>query len=259
MTRTLRRANDGRRRRTAAKKTLARYEAVKEYVRKRIRSGKWRPGARVASEHELVATLGVSRMTANRALRELAASGEVVRFVGIGTFAAEEKPQSALLRVASVADEIRARGHEYSCDVLRVGREPAAAAVADALDLRPGNPVYHSVCLHRENGVPIQLEDRYVNPAAAPDFAVQDFSRIPPAEYLLRTVPLDEVEHVVDAVMPAREEARLLGIRPTVPCLVLTRRTWSGRTPVTWVRCIHPGPRYRLGARFKAGASPGVG
>ena len=115
------------------------------------------------------------------------------------------------------------------------------------------------VMVHCENGVPIQLEDRYVNPAAAPDFAVQDFSRIPPAEYLLRTVPLDEVEHVVDAVMPAREEAWLLGIRPTVPCLVLTRRTWSGRTPVTWVRCIHPGPRYRLGARFKAGASPGVG
>jgi GntR family histidine utilization transcriptional repressor len=252
VTRTTRRTSAGRRRRPETSKTPARYEAVKEYVRKRIRSGKWRPGARVASEHELVATLGVSRMTVNRALRELAASGEVVRFVGIGTFAAEEKPQSALLRVANVADEIRARGHDYSCDLVCVGREPAAAHVAAALDLRPGDPVDHSVCVHRENGVPIRLEDRYVNPAAAPDFAAQDFTRVPPAEYLLRTVPLDEVEHVVDAVIPTREEARLLGIRPTVPCLVLTRRTWSGEQPVTWVRCIHPGPRYRLGARFKA-------
>jgi GntR family histidine utilization transcriptional repressor len=71
----------------------------------------------------------------------------------------------------------------------------------------------------------------------------------------LRAVPLDEVEHVVDAVIPGREEARLLEIRPTVPCLVLTRRTWSGSSLVTWVRCIHPGPRYRLGARFKARAA----
>jgi len=231
VSRTARRTNDGPRRRTAASKAPARYEVVKAYVRKRIRSGKWRPGARVASEHELVAALGVSRMTANRALRELAASGEVVRFVGIGTFAAEEKPQSALLRVASVADEIRARGHDYSCDVVSVDREPAAADVAAALDLRPGEAVYHAVCVHRENGVPIQIEDRYVNPAAAPDFIGQDFTRLPPAEYLLRTVPLDEVEHVVDAVIPSRAEARLLGIGLAVPCLVLTRRTWSGRTP----------------------------
>jgi GntR family transcriptional regulator, histidine utilization repressor len=113
--------------------------------------------------------------------------------------------------------------------------------------------------VHRENGVPIQLEDRYVNPAAAPDFAAQDFSRVPPSAYLLRTVPLDEVEHVVDAVIPGREEARLLKIAEGVPCLVLTRRTWSGGTPVTWVRCIHPGPRYRLGARFEPGAAPRVG
>jgi GntR family histidine utilization transcriptional repressor len=231
------------------------YQAVKDHVRERIRSGKWRPGGRVSSEHDLVAALGVSRMTVNRALRELAASGEVVRFVGIGTFVAEEKPQSALLRVANIADEIRARGHDYSCDVVRVAREFAGVDVAGALGLHPGDPVYHSVCVHRENGVPIQLEDRYVNPAAAPDFAAQDFTRVPPAAYLLRAIPLDEVEHVVDAVIPSREEARLLEIRSTVPCLVLTRRTRSGRNLVTWVRCIHPGPRYRLGARFRAHAS----
>lgn len=252
MTRNERRTIGGRGRPAGAAKAPARYEAVKEHVRKRIRSGAWPPGARVASEHELMAALGLSRMTVNRALRELAASGEVVRFVGIGTFVAEQKPQLALLRVANVADEVRARGHEYSCDVVRVIRAPAVEDVAAALDLRPGDPVYHSICVHRDNGVPIQLEDRYVNPAAAPHFVAQDFTRVPPAEYLLRTVPLDEVEHVVDAVIPGKEEARLLGIRSTVPCLVLTRRTWSGADVVTWVRCIHPGPRYRLGARFKA-------
>jgi GntR family histidine utilization transcriptional repressor len=106
--------------------------------------------------------------------------------------------------------------------------------------------------VHRENGVPIQLEDRYVNPLAAPRFGAQDFTRTPPAEYLLRAVPLDEVEHVVDAAIPGRAEARLLGIGPSVPCLVLTRRTWSGSAVVTRVRLVHPGPRYRLGARFKA-------
>jgi GntR family histidine utilization transcriptional repressor len=230
----------------------ARYQAVKAHVRAGIRSGRWRPGDRVPSEHALVEALGISRMTVNRALREMAGQGELVRVAGVGTFVGEEKPQSGLLRVANIADEIRARGHAYACDVVRVAREAATLEVAAALGLKTGDAVYHAVCVHRENGMAVQLEDRFVNPQAAPAFIDQDFRRHPPSEYLLETVPLDEVEHVVDAARPSKREAGLLEIRPGEPCLVLTRRTWSGGRLVTFVRCVHPGSRYRLGTRFKA-------
>lgn len=232
------------------------YQAIKDHIRAQVRAGRWKPGDRIPSEHELVAAFGFSRMTVNRALRELADAGEVVRFPGIGTFVSEPKPQSGLLRVANLADEIRARGHVYACDVLKVGRESATLEVAAALGLRTGDGVFHSICVHRENGVAVQIEDRYVNPKTAPGYLSQDFSRIRPTEYLLDTVPLDEVEHVVDAVIPTREEAALLGIRPTQPCLVLTRRTWCGPDLVTLVRCVHPGSRYRLGSRFRTSGAP---
>ncbi len=228
------------------------YVAVKDHVRAGIRSGRWKAGDRLPSEHELVAALGVSRMTVNRALRELAGAGELVRIAGVGTFASEPKPQSGLQRVASIADEIRARGHAYACHLVAVTREAASVEVAAALDLGTGDAVYHSVCVHHENGVPVQLEDRYVNPQAAPAFIDQDFRRITPSEYLLQAVPLDEVEHVVDATRPAKREAALLQVKPKEPCLVLTRRTWSRGRTVTFVRCVHPGSRYRLGTRFKA-------
>jgi GntR family histidine utilization transcriptional repressor len=221
-------------------------------VRRRVRAGTWKAGDRIPSEHELVAALGVSRMTVHRALREMAARGELVRLAGVGTFVGEERPQSGLMRVADIASEIRARGHAYSCRMVGVAREPAPPEAAAALGLATGSAVYHSICVHRENGVPVQIEDRYVNPQAAPDFIVQDFTRVRPAEYLLRAVPLDEVEHMVDAVAPTKREAAMLRIPPSEPCLVLTRRTWSGADVVTFVRCVHPGSRYRLGARFKA-------
>ena len=51
-----------------------------------IRSGAWAPGARVPSENELVESFGISRMTANRALRELTADGFLARVPGVGTF-----------------------------------------------------------------------------------------------------------------------------------------------------------------------------
>ena len=227
------------------------YQLVKDHIRQRIHEGVWKAGDRIPSEHELVAELGVSRMTVHRALHEMAEHGILARFAGIGTFVAEERPQSGLLKITNIATETRARGHEYACDVLSVGRESATLEVASALELHTGDSVYHAVCVHRENGVPIQLEDRYVNPKAAPDFLGQDFGQTGFSEYLVKTVPVDEVEHVVDSVQPTAEEAERLEIRPGHPCLVLTRRTWSGPLVVTFVRCVHPGSRYRLGSRFR--------
>ncbi len=230
---------------------VARYQAVKDHIRRRLQDGSWKAGDRIASESELVAALAVSRMTVNRALRELSDEGLLRRVAGVGTFVAEEKPQSGLLQVANLAEEIRARGHVHTCEVVLQAREAASLGVAAALGLSTGDSVFHVVCVHRENGVPVQLEDRFVTPQAVPDFLDQDFSRRLPGEHLLQAVPLDEVEHVVDALGASIEEAQWLEIQAGDACLVLTRRTWSRGRAVTYVRCIHPGTRYRLGTRFK--------
>lgn len=239
--------------------STALYLAVKEHIRQKIQTGAWKIGDRIASEHELVAELGVSRMTAHRALRELAAEGLLQRIAGVGTFVANGKAESSLLQVASIADEIRARGHRHQSEFLLQQGEPAPPEAAALLGMRPGEWVFHLVCLHREDGVPIQLEDRYVNPAAAPHFLEQTFGVVQPGEYLLKTVPLDEVEHVVEATCATGDTATRLEIRTGDPCLVLTRRTWRGAEVVTFVRCTHPGARYRLATRFRPGSSPGVG
>ena len=233
-----------------ATQPAARYEQVKRYIRNTIESGERRAGDRIPSELNLVASLGVSRMTVNRALRELTNEGLLTRVSGVGTFVAETKPQSTLLMIAHIGDEIRSRGHEYSYETLLTQREVAPVNVSNALGLPPGASVFHVICVHRENGLPVQLEDRYVNPAIAPDFIEQDFSLIRPSEYLFSVVPAHDVEHVVDAGLPTRAEAELLQIAPEEPCLTLMRRTWTSGVAVTFARFVHPGTRYRLGCRF---------
>ena len=235
------------------------YQSVKDHVRRAIANGTWKLGDRISSEHELVAELGVSRMTVHRALRELAEEGVLHRVAGVGTFVSDHRSKSNLLAVANLADEIRARGGEHRCEVLKKCVEQASPEVAEALGLQPDTRVFHVVCLHRENGLPIQLEDRYVNPDAAPAFLQQPFGEVLPAEYLLRTVPLDEMEHVVEADRADGEMARVLEMRKGDPCLVLTRRTWSGALTVTLVRLVHPGDRYQLGSRFRPQRTGGLG
>src|SRR5262249_45261469 len=96
----------------------ARYLQVKQYILERISGGSLRTGERVPSENELVRELDVARMTANRALRELAADGVLVRVAGVGTFVAEQRVHAHPLEVRNIADEIRARGHEYEAKII---------------------------------------------------------------------------------------------------------------------------------------------
>ncbi len=227
------------------------YQQIKDFVARNIQDGSWKAGDRLPSENDLVQQFGVSRMTVNRALRELLEKGRIRRVAGVGSFVAENKPQSNLLRIASLAQDIRSRGHDYACEMITVERMSATLEIAAALGLHTGASVFHSVCVHKEDGVAMQLEDRYVNPAMVPSFAKQDFSREQPSDFLVRTVLFDQMEHVVDAVLPTPEQASLLQMEPCQPCLLLTRRTWQRDVPITIVRCLHPGVRYRLGSRFR--------
>ncbi|MGO7633581.1 histidine utilization repressor [Rhizobium leguminosarum] len=225
------------------------YAGVKQVILDRIQSGEWPPKYRVPSENELVVELGVSKMTANRALRELANEGELIRIQGVGSFVAERKGYSALFEVRNIAEEITERGHVHEAAVVVLAQETASPEVADALELPIGAAVFHSLIVHSENGVPVQIEDRFVHPEAAPEYLAQDFSTLTPNAYLTAAAPLSGSEHVVEAAMPQAWECKLLTIMKTEPCLTIRRRTWSAKQVVSTARLVYPGHRYRLEAR----------
>jgi len=244
----------------ASKPPKALYQQLKSFVLERIQSGQWQPGDMIPSENQLVSEFGMSRMTVNRALRELTSEGYLERISGVGTFIAEPKPQSNLLMIANIADEIHARGHRYHCEVSTLGRVAAPLAVASALDVPTGRSVYYLRCVHYEEEAAVQLEDRYVSPAMAPGFIDQHFGdQLQPSRYLLDNVPVDEMEHIVDALLPNAKDAAALDIDPQEPCLALMRRTWASSQVVTYVRFLHPSSRYRLGSRFATGAANQAG
>ncbi len=227
------------------------YQQVKDYIQERIKSGDWPPETRIPSENQLVETLGVSRMTINRALRELSEAGLLTRLQGVGTYVAPRKPVSALLEIRSIADEIKKAGGRHTSTVHLLREEKASPVLAARMELAPGARVFHAILVHADGGLPIQLADRYVNPAVAPDFMKQDFTRTTPNEYLVSVAPPTEVEHVIEAVLPDQRTRRLLAINRHEPCLVLHRKTWVGKTVATSSRFFYPGSRYRLGGRFK--------
>lgn len=228
------------------------YLKVKNHLRERIASGHWVAGDLLPSEAELVALFEVSRMTVNRALRELSQEGLVERLQGVGTFVAQLHRISSTLNVRDVHDEILQRGHQHQAKLHSLETLPADAQQAADFGLGPGSELFHSVIVHFENGVAIQCEDRWVNPACAPAYLSLDFSQTTPTNYLLEVAPLSEARYTIESLLPSALEAKLLGISRRDPCLVVKRRTFSRGLTVTTVRLTHPGSLYVLEGSFQA-------
>src|ERR1700759_2933608 len=98
------------------------YLQVKRHILENIGSGRWGTSSRVPSESDIVKSFGVSRMTANRALRELRDEGVLVRVAGVGSFVADQHAQAHPLEIRGIADEIRRRGHAHRAEVVRLER-----------------------------------------------------------------------------------------------------------------------------------------
>lgn len=227
------------------------YQKVKEHILGFIREGVWAPDTCIPSENQLVEQLKVSRMTVNRALRELTEAGHLVRLQGVGTFVAHPKPLKTLLEIRSIVDEIKERGGSHSCDIHVLAEEKAFTELAIVMQIPVGAPAFHLVMVNMDRGVPVQLADEFVNPIVAPDYLQQDFTRINPTDYLLKNIPITDVEHIIEALRPDAWMQKLLNIDHDEPCLMLHRQTWCGDRVATHSRYIFPGTRYRIGGRFK--------
>ncbi len=232
------------------------FQQVKEYIILQIKTGNWASEGRIPSEHQIVGQFGVSRSTANRALRELTTEGYLVRVQGVGTFVAPRTIQYTLLKIRSIADEIKHQGGKHSCDVHLLEEEKASPELAFEMEINVGAPVYRSILVHKNNGKPVQLADRYVNPAIASDYLKQDFTRITPSEYLFQIGPLTKAEHTIEAMIPDERTKHHLRMSAGEPCLVIHRRTWTNGVVVTKARLFHPGSEFRPSGHFKPTPGP---
>ncbi len=236
---------------TQSRPRQPRYQQIKRYILDGISSRAFLPGCKIPPEMELARQFEVSRMTVNKAIRDLAEAGILLRFAGDGTYVAERKAESPLLDINNIAEEVRSRGHTHSCDIHLLRAEPASDDVALRLGVPAGSTVFRSLLVHREDGLPIQLEDRYVNPQWAPGYLSQDFTQTTPNAYLMEACPLTDIEHSVEAVLPGNVEAELLETIVSSPCLLVLRRTWSHKNLVSFARLVHPGNNYKLRSRTR--------
>lgn len=215
---------------------------VREYVRSLVSGGD--PGSPTPSERELVHRFGVARMTVRQAMDALVVEGLLERIPGRGTFVA--RPRRVASRVTGFTEEMVRRGMLGESQTLLARREQAGPGVARALGLTEGDAVIHWRRLRRADGVPMCVEDAYLNEVLLPGFLQ---SGMPTSLYDAladRGLRPTWAEDSITADLPNHEEATLLEIGQGAPVLRHSRRAVTGDKVIEVSRTVYRADRFTL-------------
>ncbi len=207
------------------------YQQIKHYILRAIHNGQWRTGMAIPTEMRLAEQFGVSRMTVNRALKELTEEKVLQRRQGSGTFVAQQQFHHTFVEVRNIADDIRQTGKIYRAEV--IGKKTQKLFQLDII--------------HYGDNVPIQYEKRWVDAELVPEFSQQDFTRVNVSDYLIHNIPLVEGHYSIQAIHPTSDIADKLAMTTAQAALLLTRYTYSSdHRIVTYVQMWHNGENYQF-------------
>ncbi|MGV0774380.1 GntR family transcriptional regulator [Mycolicibacterium elephantis] len=148
-------------------KPLPAYQTLREKLRDDIAAGRYRDGARLPTESELVAAHGLSRQTVRRAFQDLVAEGMVYRVPGKGTYASE--PGGRYLRQLGSIEDLMSLSDDTTMEVLSGLRRRVDVDAASRLRL--DDDVVFSVVFRRLHGadpaVPFVSTTVHLVPSAA--------------------------------------------------------------------------------------------
>jgi GntR family histidine utilization transcriptional repressor len=241
-------------------KTIPAYQRIKNAILDNIHSGKWQAGNAISTEMALAEEFGVSRMTVNRALKELSEERVLERRQGSGTFVAQQQFNHTFVEVRNIAEDLKSANRDYEAKVVSK-RAVTAPMLDDELRRKFGidematvthtdasdAPILYEVkIIHVADGQPIQFEERWVDAKKVPEFIEQDFTVVNTSDYLVAKIPLESGSYTIRALAAPAEVADALQIAAQSPTLVLRRQTYSAGQVVTFVKMWHAGDRYQF-------------
>lgn len=225
------------------------YHQIFLILRNRIFGGEVRPGELVPGEQELAAEFNVSRITAKRALNELAGAGLVVRERGRGTRVTHRpKAPAVTSSIEGWLENISLMGIATEARVLDFGYLAASEDIAHALELDPGTDVQHAVRVRSLDGEPMSYLVTYVPADIGRQYDREDLDTKPLLLLLeLAGVKVASARQTISATLADSEVAGALAVHAGSPLIEVRRvvRDAFGR-PVEYIRALYRPDIYRF-------------
>lgn len=219
------------------------YEEVAASIRESIAES-MAPHDALASERELMAIHGVSRMTVRKAIATLVEEGRVYNVHGSGTYVGSADIFSKTPKLTSFTEDMISRGAVPSSRVLELARIEAPESVAAALGLAASEETTHIRRLRLADDVPIAIEDVYI-PRLVLDLESLNLGASLYEQLRLAGHEVFRAEQEIKAITLTAQESRLLEVAKGEAALSVTRVSSSRRGHlIEFARTIYRADRY---------------
>jgi GntR family transcriptional regulator len=224
------------------------YHQIYLILRDKIYDGTYPNDALLPSEQELVRRYRVSRITAKRALDELAAAGLASRARGRGTqvqFSAPTPPVRA--SVEGLLENLLVMGLKTAVELIDFAYVPASPEVASALGCPHGALVQRAVRLRHVKSEPFSHLITHVPAAIGRSFTRRDLASKPLLVLLERGgIVVGRAEQVISAALADAEVAKRLGVDIGSALLKITRIVYDqADNPVEFITGLYRPDRYQ--------------
>jgi GntR family transcriptional regulator len=203
------------------------YHQLYLLIKSKIEQGLIKQGQILPSEFELVATFGISRITAKRALDELAREELVERSRGRGTLVKYRyEPKVLRAPLTAMLESLVVMGKETTVDVLSLERVLVPAHLSAPMHLQADDFVERAVRVRRNQGEAFGYYISYTHlPKGGNKLFTNKALRSQPRLELFRQmgIRLTEVDQVLTASAAQSDAAIALGVAVGAPLLSLTR------------------------------------
>jgi GntR family transcriptional regulator len=231
-------------------------DQVAKSLLEELQAGAFGESSYLPSLEKLAARFGVGRTTIREAVSSLQALGylHVSHGRGIRALKAAEISHNCL---ETDFQRIERLGLKPSSRLLFAEIGSASAEVARDLNIHPDDPVCVVRCLRLGSGEPMCIACWHFSASRVPDLLERDLNR-PLWEILAQHygVVAAYSKDTVAAVLPSREEARLLKIRERNPVLAIDSVVFDRtRSPFESSHTLYRAERFKYVAQSAAGIS----
>nr|WP_155144659.1 UTRA domain-containing protein [Roseibium sp. RKSG952] len=223
--------------------------SIREELLRRIHNRVWQPGDQIPHEADLADEFGCARTTVNRALRDLADSGLVIRKRRAGTRVALNPPQRATLTIPIIREEVQALGATYRHSLIARELGPLPPALHGAFPVARNEAVLFLKTVHFCDNRPFAYEERFINLTVVPSAGNEPFDKHSANEWLVHNAPYTHGDLSFFAVSADGTMANTLDTGVGAALFAMERITWTGDDPITHVKLVYA-PGYRMRTRI---------
>ena len=206
---------------------LPAYHQIYSLLKQAILNGTLLLGEQLPAEGELASLFKVSRITAKRALDDLARDSLVQRQRGRGTHIIYDyQPQASPKPLVAMLAELESMGRDTQVSVIECTQLQPPAAIRKEFGMRANDFATHLIRVRSRQGKPFAYYRSWT--WGLPAIDEEQWQRNTRLEIFRNNgIALDRMEQILSAKAASDEVAQRLGAEPGMPLLHLIRRSYT--------------------------------